>query len=508
MQDYVNENTEMLSNAIIEVLPSRLRELRVSIQWISPLEQDDYMEYRDDDFLRALGFDDAITPLRSFWPSQGPSWDALARTSDIDGRLRPGVLLVEAKSHLSEMYGNGCQAQGESKRLIVKALAETQAWCGVAGQPDWLGPLYQYANRLAHLYFFRERLKQFNRPAWLVNIYFLNDPIGPADRAAWKAELEAVKAVLGLTNPVPYCFDIFLPALAVDAGVIEKAQAEADSYQDVQTPVDLLELSAHLNPLARGEVKTPFALGRPMSLDVNRSPISHETFTCWSERWLALARYPGSRVPDVSERIERLVTLWRQAIPGPWKRGLDVQLLGRRYRRGDLISPHDGEHSIEHAILCAHFERVSCLGGVLVDGINALPLVRDQFGGRAGNVEADLLLLLKSENDYRIVVCEVKDKSDTPWFAGIENLRQLRLLSESEETLKLFTSRNPNLTLPSYIPVTAIVVAPSDFYRHAGKKANAVIPTKALLSRFREEFDVDIRLAVWEAAANQVRPLE
>ncbi|MGD0844475.1 MAG: hypothetical protein ABSA06_08930 [Geobacteraceae bacterium] len=122
--------------------------------------------------------------------------------------------------------------------------------------------------------------------------------------------------------------------------------------------------------------------------------------------------------------------------------------------------------------------------------------------------EADLLLLLKSENDYRIVVCEVKDKSDTPWFAGIENLRQLRLLSESEETLKLFTSRNPNLTLPSYIPVTAIVVAPSDFYRHAGKKANAVIPTKALLSRFREEFDVDIRLAVWEAAANQVRPLE
>jgi hypothetical protein len=39
-----------------------------------------------------------------------------------------------------------------------------------------------------------------------VNIYFIND-------GAWKAELQKVKASLGLTSKVPLAIDLFLPAL-------------------------------------------------------------------------------------------------------------------------------------------------------------------------------------------------------------------------------------------------------------------------------------------------------
>lgn len=68
----------------------------------------------------------------------------------------------------------------------------------------------QSANRLAHLYLVRELL---GCSAWLVNLYFLNDPIGPVDQDDWKAELINVKASLGLTSSVPFAIDVFLPAL-------------------------------------------------------------------------------------------------------------------------------------------------------------------------------------------------------------------------------------------------------------------------------------------------------
>lgn len=215
IQQYVNNHGGALSTAVLDVLPARLRELGVAIQWVSPLAEDDFVEYRDADFLRAVGLEEAIPDLKQFWPSSGPSWDALGRVSDANGRIRPGALLVEAKSHLAEIYGNGCQAQGASRNVITKALTEAKAWCRADGAANWTGPLYQSANRLAHLYFLRERVKHLQRPAWLINIYFLDDPIGPADRESWDAELVKVKSALGLIGPVPCALDVFLPALPV-----------------------------------------------------------------------------------------------------------------------------------------------------------------------------------------------------------------------------------------------------------------------------------------------------
>jgi hypothetical protein len=171
LQDYVNQKPEVLNAAILAVLPPRLTELGASIRWVSPLAQADYQEYRDGEFLAAIGMPDAASQLAEFWPSMGPCWDALGVISDPGGRLKRGAILVEAKSHISEIYGNGCQAAGASLSKIDRALAETKEWLGVEGDSDWLGPLYQYANRIAHLYFM---LKKHGRPAWLLNMYFLS----------------------------------------------------------------------------------------------------------------------------------------------------------------------------------------------------------------------------------------------------------------------------------------------------------------------------------------------
>ena len=210
LQDYVNEHQAELTGALMDALPPQFRANGSHIEWTSPLAQDDYAEYRDADFLKAIGLGGSADELATFWPHGGPSWDALAIMSNSGRTIREGVILVEAKSHISEIYGNGCQASPQSRDRIERALAAAKQWCGASAAADWTGPLYQSANRLAHLHFMRERLKC---PAWLVNLYFIDDPIGPADRNAWNAELQKVKACLGLTSVVPFTIDLFLPAL-------------------------------------------------------------------------------------------------------------------------------------------------------------------------------------------------------------------------------------------------------------------------------------------------------
>jgi len=53
---------------------------------------------------------------------------------------------------------------------------------GVSPDADWLGRLYQSANRLAYLYFLREIGKI---DAFLANVYFTGDPYSPTTRQEW-----------------------------------------------------------------------------------------------------------------------------------------------------------------------------------------------------------------------------------------------------------------------------------------------------------------------------------
>jgi hypothetical protein len=118
-------------------------------------------------------------------------------------------VLVEAKSHVQEVYGNGCGAMGGSLSLIQSSVGRTKDWLGARPDADWLGSLYQSANRLAHLFFLREIA---NVEAYLASIYFTGDPHSPTTRQEWDEAIRAVTGELGLSAAVPYCASVFLEA--------------------------------------------------------------------------------------------------------------------------------------------------------------------------------------------------------------------------------------------------------------------------------------------------------
>jgi hypothetical protein len=165
-----------------------------------------------------------------------------------------------------------------------------------------------------------------------------------------------------------------------------------------------------------------------------------------------------------------------------------------------------GEHTVEHEIL-TQLEEVRCLDGSVVDGINAMPLSRDEKGGRRGNVEGDLFLLVKKDGQYQLVVCEVKHSANTCWYAAIESLRQLKLLHLSTAARQLFHLRNPGLCIPAEIPVIGLVVAPEEYYTQRGQKGNALSHTLTLLSHFRDKTRIEAHLAVWDLDSRSIRKL-
>lgn len=245
--------------------------------------------------------------------------------------------------------------------------------------------------------------------------------------------------------------------------------------------------------------------------------IAEPTFREWADSWMELARFTGTLLPEEDERIAKVVALWNEPIPSQWERGRDARLLGheerhlrycRRNYRAD--ASRRGEHAIEFELLDpSPAERETlCFGDRLVDGVNAVPLAKDVEGGRSGNVEADMLLLVASQGGYRLLLVEVKEASNHAWFAVVENLRQMKLFAESSAAQSLFREeRRPELALPSQLPVTGVVLAPPSFYAARGRKAASVAPAQRLADRMREYVGVDIRLATWEPRKRMIVPL-
>jgi hypothetical protein len=190
VQVLINKNQGLI-DALIK---SRFDDLEnQQIVWTSPLESDDYAEYRDDDFLLKVGLDPTQIKLDSFWPLKGPQWDALARTEG--GQ----IILVEAKANIPEIVSSATGAGPKSKAIIAKALSDTKTYLNLTNDIDWTGIFYQYTNRLAHLYFLREKCR---KKAFLVNIYFIGDVTvsGPKTRQEWDGALTVLYTYLGLTH--------------------------------------------------------------------------------------------------------------------------------------------------------------------------------------------------------------------------------------------------------------------------------------------------------------------
>ena len=161
------------------------------------------------EFLDRLGVALNTRALAEFWPRGGPWWDGLARTSE--GRF----VLVEAKANIPEFNSDPSGASPASLCRIQAAFAETKAFLRVRSDTDWSRCFYQYANRIAHLYF----LKEVNKvDAVLVFLYFAGDDTvpgrEPVSREGWRAAISLVNRHLGLRASSPWLrqnvFDVFL----------------------------------------------------------------------------------------------------------------------------------------------------------------------------------------------------------------------------------------------------------------------------------------------------------
>jgi len=187
---------QRLINERPALLESPLRQ-RFGIQedtafsWKSPLAEDGYAEYRDADFLRAVGKKELAAQLSEFWPRGGPQWDALGLLSD------GTAILVEAKAHISEAISHLRAADQGSIRQIEEALRRTKEELGVRSRNPWHTPFYQYANRVAHLHFLRNMC---GSAAFLVFVDFVGDREvgGPRSEDEWKGATALIHAYLGI----------------------------------------------------------------------------------------------------------------------------------------------------------------------------------------------------------------------------------------------------------------------------------------------------------------------
>lgn len=196
-QLYVNQRTDALDDAVRAEVPELAG---ARFEWRSPVAADNYREYWDAAFLKRVGLDEHAAALEEFWPTGGPHWDALAVVHG-PGDDSPGVLLVESKSYPNEMLkgsGTASPSGTPNRELIEASLAWTRKQLGVADKSaaDWTGPLYQNANRVAHLLW----LRSLGIRAWLVHLLFTGDEHQPTTPEQWTDAVALAEKRLGLNK--------------------------------------------------------------------------------------------------------------------------------------------------------------------------------------------------------------------------------------------------------------------------------------------------------------------
>jgi hypothetical protein len=113
------------------------------------------------------------------------------------GRPPRKYILVEAKAYESEAKTACTATAPASLTKIADSLAKTKMYFGVSQQIDWQHPYYQYAKRLAHLYFLRHICKL---DAFLLFLNFADAPdvSKPCSLEQWKLAAKSLEKTLGL----------------------------------------------------------------------------------------------------------------------------------------------------------------------------------------------------------------------------------------------------------------------------------------------------------------------
>lgn len=167
---------------------------------------------------------------RSFWPQTGnaQNWDAVGQIYFGD---TTEWLLVEAKGHIGELESKCGATSRVSQQLILLALEKTSKAFGHCRQPieNWLAPYYQYANRLAVLYFLMKECVPAAKTRLLFIYFYGENREGcecPQSEREWLPPLQRITDWLGidrqseLMQRVHY---LFLPVNPAGVGVREKA---------------------------------------------------------------------------------------------------------------------------------------------------------------------------------------------------------------------------------------------------------------------------------------------
>lgn len=184
--------------------------------------------------LKGLAFledSEVLKAWAGFWPKsrnwhQQQNWDAVGWL--YEGDKRRGLLLVEAKAHISELKSDGCGAGEKSRRKIEDAFQKTIKYVKNTNEvtkeelENWCGAYYQFANRLAVIFFLNEYLKEQGLPSiptTLILIYFTGDKRDdgmecPIDKQGWGPVIADEYSQLGLTPDhrlKSYVKEVYLP---------------------------------------------------------------------------------------------------------------------------------------------------------------------------------------------------------------------------------------------------------------------------------------------------------
>jgi hypothetical protein len=207
LQEYLRSDPDALSHEVARATGGAV------IRWLGPPPAGyGSREWKGMDFLPENH--PARQSWKTFWPQSGnvQNWDAVGEIAR-DGRRE--WLLVEAKAHLDEIKSSCKATSSRSRETIVAALDSTKRAMQVNPSRDWLRPYYQYANRLAALYF----LTEDKIPARLVMVYFFGDTREkarcPQTEEEWRGELRTMHEHLGLTAGSlleSRVHELFLPA--------------------------------------------------------------------------------------------------------------------------------------------------------------------------------------------------------------------------------------------------------------------------------------------------------
>jgi len=155
-----------------------------NIEWLSPLEDDNYQEYQLNHRPIADNFNFDKNTFSSWWPfPRQPQWDAIGKTDD------GTIILVEAKAHIKETRSK-CRTTEQSYERIKDSLKKSYHNFSPKVSFDeilWMKRYYQIANRL----FFWDKLQPKNKTI-LVFLNFYNVPCFITSKDRWDKYMQKV----------------------------------------------------------------------------------------------------------------------------------------------------------------------------------------------------------------------------------------------------------------------------------------------------------------------------